>query len=330
MERGSCRNQKTTSESEQIMPLSVETHVALGLDQRAPNEVNGRSNMDIMASLEHPGDAPYHPCPEAHADDVPEGNVTRHAQWQDSEIYPATHRNLSVYTPANFDHSRPARLIVFQDGNGYLSRNGAVQASRVLDTLHARAEIEQTVGVFVDPGVPEGVIVEPGEFNVKAMQQRSYEYDSLTPDYGNFLLDEVLPYVAGAHSINFTSDPAERTICGISSGGICAFTAAWMHPGHFQRVLSHCGSYVAIRGGQNYPYLIRTTERKPIRVFLQSGENDAQTLAGDWPLANRTMANALAYAGYDHQFVFGSGGHSLRHGGAIFADSLRWLWSVCE
>jgi hypothetical protein len=24
--------------------------------------------------------------------------------------------------------------------------------------------------------------------------------------------------------------------------------------------------------------------------------------------------------------VFGEGGHSLAHGGAVFADALRWLW----
>ena len=313
------------------MPLSVETHRALGLDLSPPTEVNGRSNMDIMASLDHPGDGPYHPCPEAYpADDVPEGALTRHADWQDSEVYPGTRRNLYVYTPAGFDQSKTACLIVFQDGNGYASHNGAVRATRVLDTLHARGEIAQTVGVFVDPGVPDGINVTPGEYNVEAMAQRSYEYDSLTPDYGNFLLEEVLPYVSGAHGISFTANPAERTVCGISSGGICAFTAAWMHPDQFARVLSHCGSFTGIRGGQNYPYLIRTTARKPIRVFLQSGENDAQTLFGDWPLANRTLANALAYAGYDHRFVFGSGGHSLRHGGAVFADSLRWLWRDVE
>ena len=309
------------------MPLSKKTHLALGLDQPPPAEVNGRSNLDILKSLDHIGDAPYHPCPEAHpAGDLAEGIVSKYADWDLSRIFPDTRRDLFVYTPAEFDDSRPARLIVFNDGFGYLSRNGAIRATRVLDSLHASGEIEQTVGVFVNPGIPAGVQPEPGERNAEAMAQRSFEYDSLTPDYGNFLLEEVLPFVEQTHGLTFTSDPQDRTVCGISSGGICAFTTAWMHPQRFQRVLSHCGSFTAIRGGHNYPYLIRTTERKPIRVFLQSGENDAETLAGDWPLANRTMANALQHAGYDHQFVFGTGGHSLRHGGAIFADSLRWLW----
>ena len=115
------------------------------------------------------------------------------------------------------------------------------------------------------------------------------------------------------------------SVCGISSGGICAFNVAWHHPQSFARVLSHCGSYTNIRGGHNFPYLIRSTERKDIRAYLQSGEQDASIMLGDWPLANQSMARALEYAGYDYHFEFGTGGHSLRHGGALFAESLRWL-----
>ena len=31
----------------------------------------------------------------------------------------------------------------------------------------------------------------------------------------------------------FTTDPARRVVCGISSGGICAFNVAWQRPGSF-------------------------------------------------------------------------------------------------
>ena len=152
------------------------------------------------------------------------------------------------------------------------------------------------------------------------------EYDALTPVYGNFIIHEILPFVCGELGVQVTSDPEGRSICGISSGGICAFTVAWQFPDSFRRVLSHCGSFTNILGGHNYPYLIRTTPKKPIRVYLQSGENDAQTLSGDWPLANQQVASAFRYAGYDHRFELGVGGHTLRHGGAVFADSVRWLW----
>jgi enterochelin esterase family protein len=75
-----------------------------------------------------------------------------------------------------------------------------------------------------------------------------------------------------------------------------------------------------------YPALIRKTPRKPIRVFLQDGVNDLNNEHGDWPLANQQMARALAFAGYDFRFVFGDGAHNGKHGGAIFPESLRWLW----
>ena len=111
-----------------------------------------------------------------------------------------------------------------------------------------------------------------------------------------------------------------------SADAVWLFNAAWHRPDLFARVISHCGSFTAIRGGHNYPVLVRRTPRKPIRIFLQSDANDADIVIGSWPLANQTMAAALDFAGYDYRFEFGAGGHSLRHGGALFADTLRWLW----
>jgi enterochelin esterase family protein len=205
--------------------------------------------------------------------------------------------------------------MVFQDGAGYLNREGPIRTTAVFDTLIAAGEMPPTVGVFVMPGQREG-----------SPQQRSLEYDSVTDDYVRFLLEDLLPFVEGEIGSALTTDPEWRTICGISSGGICAFTAAWYRPDAFGRVVSRCGSFTAIRGGHNYPFLIRSTERKPIRVWMQSGEADADIILGNWPLANKEVAAALDFAGYDVKFVFGEGGHNLRHGGAVFADTLRWLW----
>ena len=137
-------------------------------------------------------------------------------------------------------------------------------------------------------------------------------------------MEEILPEVGKKY--NLTKDPAGRAICGMSSGGICAFTVAWERPDAFRKVLSQIGSFTNIRGGHVYPALIRKTEKKPIRVFLQDGSNDLDNLHGNWPLANQEMAAALKFMGYDYQFVLGDGAHSGKHGGAILPDSLRWLW----
>ena len=101
---------------------------------------------------------------------------------------------------------------------------------------------------------------------------------------------------------------------------------AWERPDLFSKVLSHVGSFTNIRGGDVYPGIIRKTEKKPIRVFLQDGSGDLDNLHGNWPLANQQMDKALAFAKYDYKFVFGDGGHNGKHGGAILPDSLRWLW----
>jgi enterochelin esterase-like enzyme len=310
------------------MTMDVETFRAFGLDQPAPVSANGRGFADFIPTLSAPGDAVYHPCAEAYpADDIPVGAVTAHKDWDQSSVYPGTVRDILVYTPHGLDRSKTANLIVFNDGAGYLNPTGPVRAAKVLDSLHAAGQIAPTVAVFVDAGkLRDGSHEGPVVFPDPAMEQRCREYDSMTPDYGRFLLEDVLPFVVKAVGLNLTADPERRTVCGISSGGICAFTAAWHNPDSFGRVLSHCGSFVNLRGGQNFPSIVRATPRKPIRVFLQSGEGDGRHVYGDWPLANKTMANALEFAGYDSRFEFGVGGHSLRHGGALFAESLRWLW----
>lgn len=308
------------------MPMDVATHAALKLDQPTPLEVNGRSNADIRASLDHPDDAIYAPCPEASAaQDVPEGEVASFEDWRSSRQFPATVRDLWIYqTPA--PEPQPHNLLVFQDGALYLNPRGPVRVCQVLDSLYASADIGPTVAVFVNPGRPPGSapMFDPRGYD-EANQQRSYEYDSVTPDYANFLQRDLLPFVS-EHIVGTLSDaPERRLLAGISSGGICAFNAAWQAPEQFGCVLSHCGSFTNIRGGHNLQYLVRATPRKPLRVFLQSGKQDAETLYGNWPLANQTLADSLRYAGYEYRFEFGQGGHTLRHGGALFAESLKWL-----
>ena len=310
------------------MPLDIDTYLELGLDQPAPETVNGRSNKDVLTSMQHPADRVYHPCPEAYPDgNIATGQVTEFTDWSGTDIYPQTIRDIAVYLPAQRVDGQPLRVLICNDGMGYLARKGPVNVSAVLNSLHHRDEIEPTAAVFVNPGRPPGAApfgATPGYD--AAANQRRVEYDTLSPAYGIFLQQELLPWVAAELQVTFSDNPADRTVCGISSGGICAFSAAWFAPEHFARVISHCGSYTNIRGGHNFPYLIRTTPRKDLRIFLQSGENDAQTLFGDWPTANQAMAKALSYAGYDFSFEFGVGGHTLAHGGALFADTLRWLW----
>lgn len=306
------------------MPFPPSLVTELGLDRQIPIEVNGRRN---GYDNDPAWDAAYHPCSEAFPDDgVPRGEVRKFEGWASIAVYPGTSRDLWVYVPPGLESGASSRVIFFNDGGWYLARSGPVRATAVLDTLHQKGEIEPTIAIFVMPGMPDGPVEGPIESYDDRSAQRSLEYDALTARYGEFLFEEVWPFVQQETGDRLSEDPEHCTMCGISSGGIAALTAAWFFPDRCRRVLSHCGSFTDIWGGHNYPSLLRRMPRKPLRVFLQSGSNDANTPFGDWALANKAMASALDYAGYDYRFEFGTGGHNLDHGGALFADSLRWLW----
>lgn len=251
-------------------------------------------------------------------DGVPQGQVIQ-SRWTESRVFPGTERDMWLYIPAQYDATKPAAVMVFQDGRTYVNEKGQFRTTIVFDNLIHRKEMPVTIGIFLNPGsipssLPDG----------RPRRNRSFEYDTLSDQYARFLIDEILPAVGENYSL--TGDPERRAICGISSGGIAAWTVAWERPDVFRKVLSHVGSFTNIRGGHNYHAMIRKTERKPIRVFLQEGSNDLDNLHGSWPLANRQMAASLKFAGYDYRFVMGTEGHNGRHGGALLPESLRWLW----
>ena len=273
---------------------------------------------------------------------VPRGKVTAHT-WQ-SKIFPGTTRDYWVYVPAQYDGSAPAAVMVFQDGAGCVNMNGSIRVPNVFDNLIHKKEMPVTIGIFINPGEFRGERDGKGQ----PRRNRSFEYDTLSDQYARFLLEEILPEVG--KTCKLTTDPERRAIQGQSSGGICAFTVAWERPDQFRKVVSFIGSFTAIAyrpaqdgkpmqpGGDFYPTLIRKNPIKPLKVFLQDGANDLNNSHGSWFLANQQMLAALQWANknadernvagprYQFAYAWGDGGHSGRHGGAIFPEVMRWLW----
>ncbi|MFO0969570.1 MAG: alpha/beta hydrolase-fold protein [Gemmataceae bacterium] len=254
--------------------------------------------------------------------DVPHGKIERFT-WK-SKVFADTERDVWYYVPAQYDGKTAACVMVFQDGAGYMNPKGSFRVPVVLDNLIAKKELPVTVAIFIDPGHFPGKPIVDKKGKKTFASNRSFEYDTLSPQYAEFLEKEILPEVGS--KVKLRSDAAGRGIGGISSGGICAFTVAWERPDLFSKVLSHVGSFTNIRGGDRYPGMIRKTKNKPIRVFLQDGEGDLDNEHGNWPLGNKQMEAALKYKKYDYKMVWGDGGHNGKQGGAILPDSLRWLW----
>jgi enterochelin esterase-like enzyme/sugar lactone lactonase YvrE len=251
---------------------------------------------------------------------VPRGKITA-GEFAESQIYPGTNRQYSLYVPAQYDPAQPACLMVFMDGTLYAQLDGPFRVPIVFDNLIHQKAMPVTVAVFVNPGNISAI--KPGAAD---RSNRSFEYDSLGDHYSKFLIEEFLP--VALKDLNISASPKDRAVCGISSSGICAFTLAWERPDQFGKVLSHIGSFTDIRGGWAYPGLIRKTkqEPKPIKVYLQEGKEDLNNLHGNWPLGNYDMAAALQFAGYTYQLVMTDGGHSGKWAGDELPNALRWLW----
>ncbi|MFB7776285.1 alpha/beta hydrolase [Streptomyces bauhiniae] len=278
-------------------------------------------------------EVPYQPLPihqsdvrYAHGPDsapqpgVPSGE-TIEFDWDVSAIYPGTSRKFWVHVPVGYNPAEPASLMVFQDGWWYLDPAGEVRGAIVLDNLIYRGDIPVTIGVFVDPGIfPDA----------EDPKNRNTEYDAFDDRYVNFVVNEIIPEVSKRYSI--TKDPDQWGICGGSSGGNCAFTAAWLRPDKFRRVTAFLSSFTQMPDGNPYPELIPRVALKPLRIFLQAGHRDLHWNEPErnWLANNLRVAAALAEAGYEFRLVLGDGGHSPNHGGVLLPDALRWLWRPDE
>ena len=60
--------------------------------------------------------------------------------FTNSAIYPGTVRDWWIYVPKQYDGAKPACLMVFQDGGGYVATNGQYRVPVVFDNLIAKKE----------------------------------------------------------------------------------------------------------------------------------------------------------------------------------------------
>jgi gluconolactonase len=277
----------------------------------------------LVAKIQGELSAPFPPAEGKPDANVPHGEFVQ-GTVTDSKIYPGTENKFEVYVPAQYDPARPACLLVKLDGLG-------AYEGTVLDNLIARNEVPVIIGI----GIVSGTIwKDPAGTPKRAASRfnRTYEFDSLNDHFPDFVLNELLPAVQKLKThegrpIRLSSNGNDHAATGGSTGGIGSFTLAWRRPDQFTRVYSVIGTFVAMRGGNEYPALIRKTDPRPIRIFLEDGSTDAwNPLFGSWYDANLNMESALTFSGYDVAHAWGTHGHDGRPGQVIFPDVMRWLW----
>jgi enterochelin esterase-like enzyme/lysophospholipase L1-like esterase len=264
-------------------------------------------------------------------DGVPKGEV-RGPFVIPSQAYPGTQHTYWVHVPAQYDAAVAADLMVFQDGQAFKDMEGVIRAPNVLDNLIYRRELPVMITVFINPGrTPEQPEPTPAQWGDQTTN-RPTEYNTLDDKYARVVCDELMPELY--KNYNISKDPDRHGIGGASSGAIAAFTVAWQRPDQFHKVLSIVGSFTNIRGGDAYTDIVRSSERKPIRIFLVDGRNDnrGQGRGGtydprrDWFLNNVRLTQALTEKGYDVNYAWGMNTHGQRMGGPMLPEMMRWLW----
>ncbi len=245
-----------------------------------------------------------------------------------SKIYPGLTgsytRDVYLYEPPGYKAGSTIPFIIVQDGGGWM------QLPTVLDNLIAARTVPPMAAILINSGGGDG----PGS-------ERGLEYDTVSDVYWQFVQTEVLPFLQQHTGVKFSTDPQARATMGGSSGGAAAFTMAWFHPESYHRVLTYSGTYVDQAQSAAYPdgaweypdHLVADANTKPLRIWLEVGQNDNNHDATDgpmhdWVAANEAMAKVLAAKGYYYSFDYAlNAGHV---DGNVVAqtlpDALRWLW----
>jgi enterochelin esterase-like enzyme len=248
------------------------------------------------------------------------------------KVYPGTAHTYWVYVPAQYDASKPASLMIFNDGQAFKNEKGDARAQNVMDNLIHRREIPVMIGVFINPGkTPEQPEPTPKEWGDRTTN-RPTEYNTPDDKYARIICDELMPVLYKDY--NISKNPDHHGIAGASSGAIAAFMVAWERPNDFRKVISIVGSFVNLRGGHVYPERVLESEKKPIRAYFQDGRNDNRGMGKggnydskrDWFLQNVRLVEAMTKKGYDVNYTWGIGLHGQKQGGAILPEMMRWLW----
>ena len=251
---------------------------------------------------------------------VPKGKLSE-KQTIVSKLYDGMKADYWVYASPGVDPNVPAALMVWQDGQNLTGELRGIRLITVTENLVQQKLLPPMVHVMIAPGTsPEG----------RAM--RSIEYDTVSDRYPRFLMQELLPEVEKMYKLR--QDGYSRAIAGESSGGICAFNAAWLMPDKFARVHSAVGSFTSIQwrskenvdGGNVYPFMVRKEPKRNIRVWMSDGADDLENNHGSWPMQNIQMANSLKLREYDFHFRFGTAAHGGAQASLDLPESLAWLW----
>jgi len=220
-------------------------------------------------------------------------------------------RNVVVYLPAAVNRDHIHSLILFLDGDDYISQ---MSAATTLDNLIGMHRIPPAIAVFVSSKVSEGS--PPGK-----LRTRDY---TCNDSFADFLAGELKPWVSRTYGVRL--DPEKCAVSGMSLGGLEAAYAGFRHPEAFRRVIAQSGSFFYFRQWPAYEQSPSTqtgwltqemarSPKMPLKFWLETG-----VFEGDGVHEVRRIRDVLIAKGYPVTYSEYSGGH----------DRVNWRGSLAN
>jgi hypothetical protein len=194
-------------------------------------------------------------------------------------------RSITVYIPHQYRDGTEAGLLVAQDGPDF-----DVILRNIMDNLIGIEDSDRSLPVFILVSINHASAGHDGNGSLRDLQ-----YDTMSGKYADFVSYEVLPaVVANTHikkvfpNLKITLDPNGRASFGCSSGATAALSMAWFRPHLFRRVAAYSATLVLKdpflstnlsypEGAWDYIDLIKSSEKKPLRIFHHVSQHDLGT-----------------------------------------------------
>jgi enterochelin esterase-like enzyme len=225
--------------------------------------------------------------------DVPRGSLISNLEYHSD--YLDTQMRYHVYLPFDYDKEKTQHILYALDGNDYINFS---KINLILDYMVSTNEIPKTVAILIDPS------------------DRTKEYTLYEPTY-NYIINELMPCAENKYLQPV--DPIERSVIGVSWGGLTAIYLALNTPGKFLRVLSQSGSF--------WPKdwiifnMVKEMQISNIHFCLQTGTVE------DTEEMNDVMYELLSDKGYNIDYVKYAESHSWGNWKGHLNEGLKVLYS---
>lgn len=207
---------------------------------------------------------------------VPRGTLFNNLKYYSNSM--GIEMQYHVYVPFEYEKGDTDYILYAMDGSDYLNFS---KINLVLDYMIHKGKIPRLVAILIDP------------------HERTKEYTIYEPYY-NYIVKELMPYVENKYVNN--KDDIDRSVIGVSWGGLTSIYIAVNTPGKFSRVLSQSGSF--------WPKdwlifdMVSGAITPPIKFCLQTGTiQDTEEM-------NDAMVNLLKAKGYTVDYVKYAESHS--------------------